>query len=323
MNPKLHILSAHAGGDIEPTLNSSLLSLIPQVSLHAADAVIVVVAYHGDYRFNDALYGIKKPVILIDMLEYFGAGDPQSSHLLGRQPLPPNMQNHAGWSDLWEYAALVPPALYFKRELRQQDQTDTVLPIEWPCTQPAWPIESKEAFDARPFQVFYNWGYSNALRPKLAGDIYHLMAEGQIEVISSFDHIDAKINEPQPKWISIHSPHTHRTHISEIMRRQAQSKMSVSMPGSGTVCFRDTEAPVHTVPVFVSNDTARSHPWVDGLNCLKIHPESVETMAEQVWHDSNCGGLYPIYVEAQSTIDRYRPHRYFNEYFLPAISQAL
>lgn len=320
MTPKLHILSAHAGGDIEPTLYASLLSLIPQVSLHTADAVIVVVAYHGDYRFNETLLRINKPVILVDMLEYFGFQSSNSSHLLGAQGIPNNLRGLREWHRLWDWAEEKPPALYFKRELRQQDQTDTVLPIEWPCTQPAWPIESKEAFDARPFQVFYNWGFSNALRPKLAGDIYHLMAEGKIEVISSFDHIDAKINEPQPKWISIHSPHTHRTHINEIMRRQAQSKMSVSMPGSGVKCFRSQEAPVHTVPVMMDDDMSWSMPWVDGVNCIRLHPHHE---GQELYNRAQSDRLYDIYIEAQANIDRYRSHRYLNEYFLALISQSL
>jgi hypothetical protein len=233
------------------------------------------------------------------------------------------MQDNRQWHEAHNWLAHSPSALYFKRELQKQDMSPAVQPIEWPCTHAAWEIEPKDRFDVRPFQVFYNWGYSNALRPRLAGEIYGLMAEGKIEVISSFDHIDAKAHEPQPKWISIHSPHTHRTHIDMILRRQAQSKMSVSMPGSGVKCFRSQEAPLHTVPVMVWDGTAWSYPWIGGENCLCIDPAWPISMAEQLWQYSQESNLHNIYVAAQENLDRYRTHRYIHEYILPAIQRCL
>lgn len=321
---KLAIVSAHAKGDVDPTLSASLLRYIPHItSVHEADTVLVVVAHHGDYQFNTTLRNIRKPVVIIDMLEYFGFAAPGVTHLLGRNELPINMRESPQWQSLHDWLAQSPPRIYFKRELLEKDRGDFVLPIEWPCTLPAWEIEPKDRFDVRPFGVIYSWGYSNAIRPRMASEIYGLMAEGKIEVIASWDHIDAKQHEPQHKWLSIHCPHTHRLHINEIMRRQAQSKMSISLPGSGVVCFRSVEAPLHTVPVMVQDDRAWSHPWTSGYNCIRL--DASQNMASQLWHHVTEGAsdLHGIYVNAQETIDRYRSSRYLHEYFLPSIAKSL
>lgn len=322
---KLAIVSAHANGDVDPTLSASLLAHIPHrvTSAHDADAVIVVVSYHGNYIFNATLRQLRKPVVLIDMLEYFGFAAPNVTHLLGQTELPINMRESPQWRALHDWLAQSPPRLYFKRELLEKDRCERVVPIEWPCALPAWEIERKDRFDVRPFGVLYSWGYSNWLRPRLAGEIYGLMADGKIEVIASWDHVDAKIHEPQPKWLSIHCPHTHRQHIDHIMRRQAQSKMSVSMPGSGVLCFRSVEAPMHTVPVMVQDDRAWSYPWTHGENCIRL--DVSQNMANQMWHHltDGAGDLHGMYVAAQATIDLYRSGRYVHEYFLPAIAKSL
>lgn len=323
MTPKIHIISAHAQGHIDGTLTAALLNHLPNRvhSIAAADVVLVPVSYHGEFQFNQELMAINKPVVIIDLLEYFGQSEPGKTYLFGQTNLPITLEGLRQWHSFDNWVRSYPPNLYFKRELSSQHQTDKVLPIEWPCTLPAWEIESKAAFDVRPFQVFYNWGYSHAIRPRLAGEIYGLMAKGKIEVISSFDHINAKVNEPQPKWISIHSPHTHRTHISEIMVRQAQSKMSVCLPGSGNICFRHGESGVHTVPVFIQDGMAQSYPWIADYNCLRLNQFS--DMAEQLLEFAETPRLHDLYVTAQENMDKLRSVRYVNEYFLPSIEKVL
>lgn len=325
---KLSVISAHAHGHIDPTFKASLLDHLPETcGWMDADAVLVVIGYHGEYLFNKSLMDITrrgKPVVIIDLMEYFGFLDGKT-HLFGVHDLPRNMEGNVDWHLLSQWASATNLRLYFKREYFGEETKLNVAPIEWPCVHPAWEMESKEAFDKRPFQVFYNWGYSNSLRPRMASEIYGLMADGDIEVVSAFDHIDAKALEPQHKWISIHSPHTHRTHINEILRRQAQSKCSISMPGSGSICFRHTEAPVHTIPVYVADGIRRSIPWMDGRNCITLDPESDVPMARQLALRlvAESETLHGMYVAAQETIDRYRTRRYLHEYVLPAIHSAL
>ena len=275
MTPRIHIISADAAGQIDGTLQLNLLNHLPnQVGLADADVVIVPVSYYENYRFNEALRGITKPVVLMDFLEYFGFALKNETHILGlNKYAAPNLVGFSEWDKLHDWVSKNCPSLYFKREMHERDRNDHYVargpwmhPIEWPCAQSVEPLQSKAEFDARPFELYYSWGFSNSLRPRLAGEIYDLMADGLIEVIASHDHIDAKINETNRRWISVHTPHTHRLPISEIMRRQAQSKMSVSLPGSGRCCFRSVEAPCYTIPVMLDDGHAWSHPWIDGEN---------------------------------------------------------
>jgi hypothetical protein len=307
-------ISAHAAGHIDPTASSSLYQHIPDVP-----ATLVHVSYAGDYQFNPALRRIKGPIVLVDFMEYFGFYSDRT-HLFNNPDLPVNMEDwrpFADWvSEIHHNGQL---NCYFKRELFGDCQDPTVHPVEWPCVHPAWQLEPKSNFDKRPFDVFNNWGYSNAARPRFHGQCFELMAEGKIEVVSHWDHIAAKENEPQPKWITIHSPHTHRRHIDDILRLQAKSKCSVSLPGSGVVCFRSTEAPVHTIKAVMSNDRRWSIPWEHGVNCLEVST-AAKLHADL---DEMRNNLHDIYRACYETTDRYRSTRYIHEYFLPTLLQHL
>lgn len=319
---KFHIISADANGQIDGTAKLALYDHIPQTnSITSCDAVIVPISYFENFRFNESLYHIKKPIVIVDFMEYFGFLPLGETSLLGMTNMPNNIAADVEWEKLDQWATGVDNVCYFKRELFGDVNNPLVHPIEWPCTHPAWPIESKEAFNSRPFEVFYNWGYSNHLRPQMQASIFSLMAAGKIDVISGFDHIDAKLHEPQPKWIAIHSPHTHRKHFSEIQLRQAQSKCSISLPGSGVCCFRSVEAPLHTVPVICDYGKRWSIPWVHGENCIRLFESGVT--AHWLSETIKDKDLHQIYVNAQETLDRYRSTRYVNEYFIPTIQQHL
>jgi hypothetical protein len=319
--------SAHANGHIDPTANGNLFN---HMRPHLPHVNVVVVNYHHEFRFNHNLDHLQGPIVLVDFMEYFGGCPAPQTHLFGHgHPVPPTISSNSHWwtFDAWAKQAIDDGRLklYFKRELFPLSSTPSipVHPIEWPCYLPSQPIERKAAFDARPFQVFYNWGYSHASRPAFQAQAFDLMSRGKIEVITAFEHLDAKAPEPQPKWACIHSPHTHRTHINEIARRQAQSKCSVSLPGSGVVCFRSTEAPLHTCPVIVDHGRVWSIPWQHKQNCL--HYDDHYRLADKLFDTINRSDtdLHALYVEAQETLDRYRPHRYIPEYILPTINTYL
>jgi hypothetical protein len=320
----LHIISAHADGHIDGTANLALYHHLPQTpNRNNADVVLVVISHYEDYKFNESLYYINKPIVIVDFMEYFGFLPLGETYLFGSGELPRNIRDSSEWGKLsaWVRLSAGSRLAYFKRELFSDCTAEATYPIEWPCMFPSWPIESKEAFNSRPFEVFYNWGYSNHLRPQMQASIFNLMAAGKIDAISNFDHIDAKIHEPYPKWIAIHSPHTHRRHFNEIQLRQSQSKCSISLPGSGVCCFRSVEAPLHTVPVICDYGKQWSIPWVSGENCINLLPSEVnalwlkERMADKDLHE--------IYINAQETLDRYRTTRYINEYLLPTIQKHL
>lgn len=318
---KVHILSADAKGRIEGVLHRDILMRIANRmgSPGESDVVIVPVSYFHDFSFNRHLDAIgRKPVVVMDFMEHYALPDLSETPIFGAGTKhAPELSQNPQWHSFDRWASSANVVLYFKRELFSGDESNRVLPIEWPCYLPAWPEEPKANFDARPFELFFNWGMSNCLRPLFHGQAFTESCKLGYEVISSFDHIDAKINQPGRKWISIHSPHTHRMHIDRIAVRQAQSKMSVSMPGAGVKCFRSTEHLVHTVPVKCRDRMKWSMPWSHGVNCLEIDPS--ENMAAQVNHFAQREDLHDLYRAAQELSDRYRVHRYTSEYVVPNI----
>lgn len=323
MTPRLHILSPDASVRIEGVCMENILRHLPRLvgGIEAADAVLVPVSYYGDYVFNPALLGVDKPVILMSFLEFYGQADDSMTHLLGINHTQawPKCGNHE-WQKLDDWCRSANVVLRFTRELRAADASDTIVPIEWPCYLPLWEREPKLNFDTRPFEWIFSWGMSNPVRPRLHAQTFDLMAQGRMDVISQWDHIDAKLNEPHRRVISIHTPHTHRIHVNEIARRQAQSKMSVSLPGAGTVCFRSTEHLLHTVPAKLKDGLAWSFPWVHGENCVILEDES--RMAESLM--TACAlDLHPIYLAAQELASRYSILRYMNEYVMPHITRVL
>lgn len=323
-NPRLYILSANASGDIDGTVMQNILCQLPNrvTSVEAADAVIVPVSHFEKFTFNPLLRGIRKPVIVVDFMEYYSGNPWGVTHLFGSRHREAWLNCPGGaWDEFHEWCANTNLALTFKRELYLADESEKVAPIEWPCYLPAWEIEPKMNFDTRPFDLFFNWGMSNVLRPAFAAQTYQLMAKGKIDVIAHFECIDAKMHEPHRKWISVHSPHTHRTNINEVARRQAQSKMCLSLPGAGVKCFRSLEHLVHTAPVKLFDGMAWSYPWVHGENCIEL--VSSDNMAGSVYEHGNLDVLHGIYVAAQDLADRYRVHRYTAEYITPHIRRVL
>ena len=104
------------------------------------------------------------------------------------------------------------------------------------------------------------------------------------------------------------------------MLRQAQSKISVSMPGSGVKCFRSTESPVNAVPAMMEDDMAWSYPWLHGVNCVRLDRMN---LFGDLFNATQREDLHAIYIGAQETIELYRSRRYVAEYIIPNIQARL
>lgn len=314
---RIAIVSADAHGRIDPTISHNLLSHLPNRVESGADVTIVPISLQDGFKFNEALIGITGKIVVLDLMEYYGANRSDSvTHLFGinRNGI---YDENPEWERFHDWLKGSGGAdLYLKRELFNADADETIIPIEWPCYMPAWDVEPRSNFDNRSFEVFYNWGMSNELRPRLHGQMFELWASGVgVEIVSSYSHIDAKLHESGRKWISIHTPHTHRVHINEIVLRQYQSKMSVSMPGAGTKCFRSTEHLLHSVPVKYPDNMAWSFKWEHGVNCAEFtDAESLERICHESW-------LYDSYIGARELADKYRSQRYVHEYIMPALEK--
>jgi hypothetical protein len=289
------------------------------------DAAVVPISFFQDFKLNEELRSLAgKRWVLADTCEWYGEWPDGKSHLFGISPTPPFSGNFE-WQKFSNFVRENPPILQLVRELYKEDVSKFIQPLEWPCVLDAWPIEDKLNFDRRPLEVFFQYGISSCFRPILHGEGLKRSCEEGYEVINSLDHIDAKINEPQRKWALVHQPHTHRVPITEVVRRQAQSKITVSLKGAGWKCFRSTEAPVHSVPAIHSPGLAWAFDWEHGYNCIHLtpHREWADLVEEIKLDRMGFANLHEIYVNAQRTIDLYRPHNYINQHILPAIERVL
>lgn len=323
MTPRIFILSADGQGRIDPVTMERLLVHIPNRvhSIADADITLVCISHYEDYTFGSHLNKLRgKKWGMVDFMEYYSMVSPGVNHLFGRNhEAAYGLHGNPEWEKLDQFCAENPPAIYFKRELFKGLRSPSIQPIEWPCHLPAWELEGKTAFNGRPFEVFFNYGVSDCSRPILHGEILRHCCQQGYEVINAFEHIDAKIHQPGKKWAAIHAPHTHRTHINQIVLRQAQSKISVGLRGAGIKCFRNSEL-VHTMPAIHSPNIEWAFDWQDGYNCVHL---GVGTEYKDLLMATRRDNLHELYMNAQANFDNYRIPNYIDRHIIPSIQAIL
>lgn len=293
------------------------------LTFDSPDAYVVPVAYRPDFKFSGSEFLSRKPYILLDFLEFgWNAGDQENriGHGIDR-PWFAHMDS-CEWGNLDGFVRDNPPALTFKRELFERDRSDTLVPIEWLCDHVIPPIVSKEQFDSRPFDVFYNWGYSNPSRVHLHAEIFRAMADRGIDVLSEFRQLESYPISDQHRWVSIFSPWWMRTHLQAVLDFQQKSKVSVAMPGAGIKTFRDSEAPIGAIMAKPDDNLAWSYPWIHQQNCIRMeegrHFDDIRTTLNYALIN-----LYDIYVEGQRNLANYQCETYVKNYILPKIEAVL
>ncbi len=332
------VIPAHSGG-LNPIIRDRLTSLIPQCrSIANSDVVIVPLVDTVGYTYNSQLEEIKahrKPYVFIDFIEY-GAGHQcdtnwanRTQHLFGRSGEMPSAlhDRRPEFDRLHAFIAENPPVLYFKRELLARAVDERVAPIEFPCYLPPHQPESREDFERRPIEVFYSWGFSNCMRPRIHASIWGGMCDYGYSVVGSLEHVQSELSECKPRrlWVTAHTPHYARVDIAKVMDIQGKSKTSISAPGAGIKCIRHGECPVNSVMVMPWDELAWSFPWVGHENCIRLGEKSRVAWQLNHWfaNPEDHGRLYDIYRRGLDTVDRYRSHRYVNEYVIPLIKKFL
>lgn len=289
------IVSPDKNGLVDPTARKSLYAFLPDLGID-----YVPVSYFPGFIFQPPTTG---KYILFDYLEP-----------CGQMP---------EYDKFWAWTADNPPALTFRRELNQNEATSLLRPLEWPCYLPPEPIQTKAEFDARPIQVLFIWGFSHPSRPLLHAEMFKAMTTHGIEVISSWDELEARQgNFPPRTWVSIHVHHSVRKPIEYVMKWQRQSKITVSCWGNGKKSFRSTEAPVNSIMALPEDNLAWSYPWKHADNCIRLYGDNFFMWLENA-SDPAHGDLWYYYRNGQESIDKYRSVRYVNEYIVPTIGSSL
>jgi len=313
---KLFVLSSDARGDRNPIVEAGIIRHLTQAqSMREADAVLVPICYCSNYAFNTELERIDKPIVLLDFMEYgWDAGD--KPNLFGGGWLDQFEHIRSDeWKKLDAWVSSLPKHLLFKRELFERDRNEWRLPVEFPCLINIPETESCEVFNSRPIETFFNWGYSHPIRQRMHGRIFASAVHLNIHVVDSWTQ------QVEPRtWATIHTPHYERKPMTEVMRWQQRSKVSLSLPGAGVKCFRSAEAPVGAVVAMLEDELAWSYPWNDSENCIRIDRDCHVTRMAGMIRD---GMLYDIYIQGQETIRKYEQVRYAREYVMENIKARL
>lgn len=277
----------------------------------------------------------KAPVIIFDHTETFAP-----DFFLGATPIPES----SPYKPLSEAVRQLPIKAYFKRELSPDKGSFPgvpVHPIDWTlkvinCGGPV-ELDTVEAYNARPIDIFFSWGYSCESRPKLMGELLRRAGEFSAHFCLTEDDLDRALQEKRERIFALlFTPHFRRIHISKIIEWQAKAKISVSMFGAGKKCFRHAESSYNCLMAQQAPDTVQwSYPWVAGENCLQL-PEG-EKFVQDHWRKEEevavdwlyqalrmeQGKLHPVYVNCVLNNRNYHNNTYAREWLLPKIQKAL
>lgn len=296
------------------------------------DIPILLISREEDLNFNEEIYSLKgKPYVVVDFIEEGWNTEIYSSLIIGQGIIPDDFNADGGWHTLNYFMSDYPPKIYFKRELLSTDKSSQILPIEYPSWQEDYPLQTKDEFLNRAINVFNYWGRSHEARLILHGEIWkHAARRGytvcdNLYQFNQFMHYE---KDNKNKWLTVHIPFYDRQNISEIMKINAISKLSISLFGSGRKCFRNTgESIVNSICVMPEDDFAYSMPFIDKINCLKFSIKGDVTGLHRDWDIvETCEAalcmptLYDIYLESKKLFDWYRVYNYIENYLEPLIN---
>lgn len=278
---------------------------------------IVLIVRHDDFEFNDELIGLKD-YVLADYCEYEWQAKFSDTHIFGK-----NTSDFAyrfpsdEWLKFDEWVKTNPPRLYLKRELLAKNATDKIVSSTYPSFVNPYPIQTKDEFNSRPINLFHYWGRSNETRVWFQGNV-HL--EDGITVVDNLYYLNGFLAEGTHKniWVTAHIPHFARVPLEQLLQFNGMSKLSLSMPGCGRLCFRHSESPVNSVMVLKDDGMAFPFPWVHGENCIMYQGDCpIYAIKEALKRDD----LYDIYVRGVQNSLNYQQSNY-NAYLENLIRNA-
>lgn len=312
---KFKILYADAAQCTDGVTHEQLLRHMPVGN----DVTIVMVVTHPNYKFNHDLNSLRgKKYVLMDFCEWGWQWDFTKNNILGQTDAYPGESKSHEWGTLHQFIRDNPPILTFQRELRSQNATTSLIPIDFLCTQPAKPIVGKAEYDARPIQVFASWGFSHPRRARVHGEILTAMGTKNIEVVDGYEKVDwGWLRKDGRVWLSVFTPHWMRYPMSTVYGWQSKSKISLSMQGAGGKAFRDQQAPVDCVMAHHAHFLAKAYPFDESNSICLVEPNEIDDLLKAVERND----LYELYLESQKTIDKYRVENYLPNYIIASIKR--
>lgn len=279
---------------------------------------VVMVNWVENFVFNDALLGLKDyALICFCEYGYDWDMDKSGSHIWGvnSEKFPRYYNNE--WVKFDNWVKENPFKILLKRELLKQDVSDTVQPIEYPSILTEYPLQTEEEFNNRSVEVTQYWGRSNEERIRIHGEIWlHAYNKG-FQPCDNLYYVNHYLSEEKGrKWITMWIPHYARIDVSELMKINSTSKLSLSWAGAGFKCFRTAEAPLNSIMVMHKNNYAWGYLW-DDTNCILVEPKKEIEGIENALKNPN---LYEIYKKGVANSENYLVNNYIKNYIEPLIN---
>lgn len=261
---------------------------------------IVIVSWVENFVFNDALLGLKD-YCLVCMCEYGWNYEVVDSHIWGTNTnsngYGDGRYSGSEWTKFDNWVKENPYKIMLKRELLKKDVSPTVQPIEYPCVVNEYPTQTESEFNSRPINVFQYWGRSNEERLRIHSEVWlHAYKKG-FQPCDNIYYINHYLNEERgEKWITLWIPHYARIEITELLKVNGLSKLSLSWAGAGFKCFRTAEAPVNSVLVMHKNKFSWSFDWNE-TNCILVEPNNEIEDIEKALQRTDLYEVYKAGVE--------------------------
>lgn len=237
-----------------------------------SEVPLVLVTRREDFVFNEELLKLDK-YVLIDMVEYGWDWDLKKSgtHFFGVNTHKFPQLDTEEYRKFDDFVKNNKPKVYFKRELLIEDvnHSNGIYSISYPYYFDIFDVQEKEHFDRRPIELNHYFGRSSEYRMIFQGNANIHCSNTGIELCDNIYYLQGFLNEhPKRLWNSVHIPHFARLDIMEIMNVNQHSKLSLSMSGCGSRCFRDAEASSNSIMVLRRDGVAFPFEWIDGINCI-------------------------------------------------------
>lgn len=174
-------------------------------------------------------------------------------------------------------------------------------------------------------------GLSNPSRPLLHGEFVKQSALNGQHLVSHLDHVSICQARGDKKMIvMVHVPDFARIPIQIILHIQSLAKISISMNGAGSKCFRSAESAYNSVMAIQENGLEWTYPWIDGINSINLPNKENSTLVdeskayERIMHYLNKPDqLYGMYVHGVNNCKNYESNKYSNDYILKEITKCL
>jgi hypothetical protein len=292
---------------------------------------ILLLSRTDELDFNQEILSLKgRDYVVVDFIENGWDFTSDETLFIGTNTDKFPFLKGVGWERLHDFISDNPPVGTFKRELLLKDRAKNIYPIEYPCFQDDYELQLRDSFNNRPITAFNYWGRSHEARLMLQGKFWEHAAKKGYSVcdnVYQFNHF-MHHEKDSKKLVSFHLPFYSRVDIKELMKINAISKLSISLPGAGIKCFRSTgESIVNSVCLLPEDNLAYSYPFIDGENCIKFSNNKDVTGLKSQWdvlgkveEAIKRDDLYDIYLEGKKLADWYRWDNYSRNYLEPIIN---